>query len=376
MRVLLVTESKQLAEKLAVLNPELEYCAIVVNEVKSAKEVLKRVGLSQDLLYTLDKLRTCVENFNYDYVLCVQETFYNMNLISIFRQYGLPTEKVVSLATLPTAGNWETKRHLIYYKEHSQEFEIFATGTSYTEAGIDIRRFKYKTINFGTSSQDLYYSFQIAKSVVLYGEGHSKIRYALIGLAPYVFNFDLSKTFNFKSRLLPYLIAFDDLHNFPVPIEIYKNFFRKEWFKKKVSMEKVNINGIKKHNVMTNPLLINSGVTPWDKKYYPETREEYVKILDDYLTLCEENNIRPVMFMAPSTEKFINKFNKQILKEFYSYVKQACQKHPSAVFVDGWKLNLVTYNDFYDHGHMNIYGAAKFSSYLNDFIEKLEAQGG
>ena len=82
------------------------------------------------------------------------------------------------------------------------------------------------------------------------------------------------------------------------------------------------------------------------------------------------------MFMAPMTEKFMSNFNKQMLEEFYQLVEQALKNHPSAHFVDGWKWNGVTYADFYDHQHMNVHGAAKFSTYLNNFIEQLESKDG
>ena len=35
---------------------------------------------------------------------------------------------------------------------------------------------------------------------------------------------------------------------------------------------------------------------------------------------------------------------------------------------EGTSTEVATYADFYDHQHMNRYGAAKFSAYLNDFI--------
>ncbi|MBO4779899.1 MAG: hypothetical protein J5497_04600, partial [Selenomonadaceae bacterium] len=109
---------------------------------------------------------------------------------------------------------------------------------------------------------------------------------------------------------------------------------------------------------------------------YPETRDENIKILDDYLTLCEENNICPVMFRVPTTEKYMKNYNTQLNEEFLALVEQALIKHLSARFFDGWKLQDFTYDDFYDHSHLNFRGAAKFSSYFNDFIEKLEAKGG
>lgn len=168
MRVLLVTDIVYLAEKLAVLSPELEYCAIVVDDVESAKEVLKQTGFSEELLRPLSELKNCAEELSYDYAICVQDSPYDAK-INRFKGCNVPEEKLVSFASLPNMGNWQTERPLRYYREHSQAFEVFATGTSTTETAIDVRSFKRKSINFATSSQDLYYNFQIAKTVILYG---------------------------------------------------------------------------------------------------------------------------------------------------------------------------------------------------------------
>lgn len=375
MRILLVIWTDKLLEKLSALNPQLEYCAIVVDEVKPAEKILEQVGLSKDLLYPMDELKNCVDTLDYDYVLCVQDTFYDGKM-NLMQKCEIPTEKLISFADVTTMGNFQTERPLRYYKAHSQEYEIFATGTSYAETAIDVRKFKRKAINLATSSQDLYYNFQIAKALVSMQGENKKLRYALIGLAPYSFHFDLSKTFVLKCRILPYFIVFNDVHNFPIPADVYKNFIRKEWLAKKFPLKNVNLNGVKSPKVMANPLDNNDGIRPWTGKYYQETHDENIKILDDYLTLCEKNNIRPVMFMAPLTEKYIANFNKQLLDEFYDLVGQARQKHPSALFVDGYKWKGTTYADFYDHQHVNFRGAAKFSTYLNNFIENLEKRGG
>lgn len=168
MNVLLVTTAKNLAEKLNALNHELEYCAIVVDDVETAKKNLAQVGLSKFFVCPMTDFIKCVEYLWYDYVLCVQDHFYDSQINKL---NGLSTEKIVSIAELPTEGNWQTERHLRYYREHAQDFEMFATGISTTLAGADNKCLKYKTFNFATSSQDLYYNFQIAKRVILCGGG-------------------------------------------------------------------------------------------------------------------------------------------------------------------------------------------------------------
>lgn len=207
--------------------------------------------------------------------------------------------------------------------------------------------------------------------------GGDNLRYALIGLCPYSFHYELGRILRYRALFLPYFTAFNDLHNFPISADVYKDFFREDYLAKEVPAEPLNVNNpyIRPTSKILPEKSITAKLNTWNKQY-PETRDENIKILDDYLTLCEENNIRPIMFLAPNSENYMGSFNKEILEEFRDLVGQACQKHTAACFIDGYKLNLLTYADFFDNGHMNIHGAAKFSSYLNDFIEKLEAQGG
>lgn len=378
MRVLLVTSTEKLVEKMTILNPELKYCALVVNDAESAKEILAKVISSTKWIYSMKSLKKCLNRLSYDYVICVEDKWWKFTLAKKVEACAVPRDKILNFCKLPWATNFLLERSLRYFKEHATEFEIFATGISTVEKGIFPAKFKRKLFNFGRGSQDLYYNFQVAKFVVACGA--NKLHYALIGLAPYSFHHDLSSTVKFKYMMLQYFIAFRDLHNFFVPVEVYENFFRKEYLTTQVSLKAFNINvpygaNSKFDTAMINPLDTNSGIHTWEGKYYPKARDENIKILDDYLTLCEENNIRPIMFQVPVTEKYILKFNKQLLEEFDTLIAQACQKHSSAIFVDGWKWNGLTYADFHDHEHLNTQGAAKFSTYLNDFIEQLDSGG-
>ena len=224
--------------------------------------------------------------------------------------------------------------------------------------------------------------------------GHSSIRHALIGLAPYAFHNDLSMSRNLQFLMLHYLIAFNDLHNFFVPIEVYKKFFNEEYLAKKVPLEPFDINdpfSVKKnpaysvHKSEPVPAKSNDKESASEapvradgsggRKEFPPTCRENIQILDDYLTLCEENNIRPIMFLAPMPQAYMKNYSKTQIEELRYLVGEACLKHPSAHFVDGWKLDFITDNDFYDKGHMNLQGATQFSTFLNDFIEGLEKRG-
>ena len=378
MRILLVTWTNKLADKLSTLSSELEYCAIVTDDVESAEKILERVGLSKEIIYPLYELKECVQNFRYDYVLCA-ENGWSDDFLKIVQEYGVPKEKILALNFL-CHDNFIFERSLRYFKTHATEFEMFATGLSYAEVGLDVTQFNRKLFNFARSSQDLYYNLQTAKFAISCAPC-GKIRYALINLAPYSFHYDLSQSTNLQFLMLHYFLAFNDLHNFHMLADTYRKFLRAEYFNFRLPLEPFDVNDPFK---MKKPLCFMTPQTKLNslknrekvgKKYFPATRDENIKILDEYLTLCETNNIRPIMFLTPMSECYMKHYPANRIDEFRQLVEAACIKHSSAIFIDGWKLRgLMTDRDFYDYGHMNIQGAAKFSIFLDEFIRELEGQ--
>lgn len=178
MKVLLVTTTFKLADKLAALSPELEYCAAVVDNVEPAKEIFANVGLSQVPLYPMNELQKCVESLRYDYVLRVQDNYYGEKIIREIKKYTGTENKIMSFAGLHTDSNFKVDRALRYFGEHAQDFKMFATGTSTAWAGLDATKFKYKLFNLAKPSQDLYYDYNVAKHVILCGGGI--VRYVML----------------------------------------------------------------------------------------------------------------------------------------------------------------------------------------------------
>lgn len=172
MRVLLVTWTDQLLQKLSILSPQLEYCAIVVDEVEPAQKILERVNLPKSLLRPLYELKECVNDFYYDYVLCLEDGWSD-NFLKLLEEYEVPKNKILAM-NIPDRNDFLIERSLRYFKDHASEFDMFATGMSYAETDLDVNQFKYKLFNFGRSSQDLYYNFQVAKRAVAYGGGAYK----------------------------------------------------------------------------------------------------------------------------------------------------------------------------------------------------------
>ena len=175
--------------------------------------------------------------------------------------------------------------------------------------------------------------------------------------------------------MLKYLIALNDLHNFDMPMEKYRSLLRNEYCSFKIPVESLNIKtfGSSETFIDVKKLIdARSEIDSWHGKFFPKTRDENIEILGSYLTLCEEKQVRPIMFLPPMTEGYVKYFDKKMLDEFYFLVKESVKKHPLAIFVDGWKIKGFTNSDFRDVTHLNRNGALKFSALLNDMILKID----
>ena len=173
------------------------------------------------------------------------------------------------------------------------------------------------------------------------------------------------------------MIAFNDLHNFHMPVEEYKSLFNSEYLNIKLSIESKSnsvspLSRTNRHSTFTDRVSARDRSEVWNNKTYPNTVKENVQILDDYLTLCEKKDLRSILFLPPLSKGYMQYFSRQKLDEFYCLVRDAQKKHPSTIFFDAWKLPPFLDTDFADEGHMNIQGAAKFSAIFNDLIEQLE----
>ena len=331
MRILLVTLHDVLPFAITkVLNPANEYCAIVTDEIESVRNFLPG---AKNIIHQFYELKECLENFHYDCVISIQDVKNYEAITKCFKYCKLPANKLVTVGSINLPDNFLLRETLLYYEKHASEFKIFSTGMSYTSYGLNFYQFKSGMINFGYASQDLYYDYQIAKHIIT-PEGGA-LRYALIGLAPYSFHYDLSKTFS--AGIFKYFVALNDLHNFWLPIEKYQNLFRAEYLSLRLQtgdsdMRRIYFESNGKAMNFEDRINARENIDMWKDKNYPETLAENIKILDDYLTLCEKNKIRPIIFLPPMSDIYKECFSKNKLDEFYCIVRNAQKKTPFNYF--------------------------------------------
>ena len=96
------------------------------------------------------------------------------------------------------------KRERLLLKE---KFDFFATGISYMLTGLCLDEMRpWIGAKLAASSQDLYYSYQMAK-YFLNRRQADKIKFCLIGITPYSFPYRMSLSENWGRELyyLPFL---------------------------------------------------------------------------------------------------------------------------------------------------------------------------
>jgi DltD C-terminal region. len=278
-----------------------------------------------------------------------------------------------------------------YYEliDNNKKYSGIITGMSYTEVGIDANLLKNKFFNFAVSSQDLFFDYELAKYMLKLNNFKEYIKYSIIGLSYYSFQYDLSKSKN-NNPLRPeiYYPIVETVHNYENRegfIKEYKeykyrcsiifvpNFSRKIFdFNKTVNQEVVS--NIYKGEFKSENLSekekeeMIKGIQLEFNKDYPLTVKENKEILYNYLKLLKENNIKPIIVICPVSKLYYNNISEKITEEFYRILQELRMEYDFQV-IDGPKEYSFDDEYFYDNCHLNLKGRKKFTDLLNDYIK-------
>lgn len=307
-------------------------------------------------------------NLRYDY------------LIATDGETQLPSDKsIINLDNFVSNHyNFEIYRALASLQTIDQSIRCFVTGLSYAEVGIDVNELPFSSINLAASSQDLFYDFQLAKYMFSTSEFASNIRYALIGLAYYSFQYDLSKS-SVGSRSLMYYPFLRTLHHFQADrnLDELRKFeeqiagiFRRDYL-----TELFNV--LRKRDESWWPRMVNGRLNERkieeakeqaeedSKKDYPLTVQENIRILTDYIEVLKIRDIEPILVVCP-TRKYYNEFlSSRIKNEFHQITHYICETY-DVHLIDYFDSGLFGDDDFYDPTHLSMHGAKRFTKMLRD----------
>ncbi|GFZ30976.1 hypothetical protein CSC2_15020 [Clostridium zeae] len=278
--------------------------------------------------------------------------------------------------------DYEIYRAYDYYVKCKGSLDSFVTGISYAEVAINTQQLPYNIINLAVSSQDLFYDYEWAKMVLNNNEIAKNIKFAIIGLSYYSFEYDLSKS-NFKDRVYMYYSIFKTCHSHPYYDEIIKSYnkfhkvaskiFKRDYMDSIYSLLKENSDSLWESLVSG---VMDEEVIERDKwmvekdcdKNYPLTVEENTMILKKYLSLLKSKEIKPIVVICPVSKHYYSKFSPRIKAEFIDIMNKIKNEFDIEV-LDYFESKEFTDQDFYNVSHLNKDGAKKFTKLLNDSIK-------
>ncbi len=265
----------------------------------------------------------------------------------------------------------------------NEDLEVIVTGLSYAQRGIDENYFSRKTVKLCSSSQDLYFDYQLLKETL---STEKKFKHCILGLSYYSFNYDLSlsKSQEALVREVYYPLLLDSHHleientNFipkglesineliPAP-KFFTNKSLLKAFIKHYSDDEIARLNDKFWNDPTEDIplewLAKKRAESHSKLDYLETRRENVEIFNSILFLLKTNNIKPIVVIYPTQKIYSSYFSEKRIVEFYEILNEVRSKYDFQL-IDMFSSSYFKEEDFSDGDHLNKIGARKMTLYL------------
>lgn len=249
----------------------------------------------------------------------------------------------------------------------SSNIELLVTGLSYAETAIDCDLLNLPSFNFALSSQDLFYDYNIFKYLISLKHIKNSLKYCIIGLAYYSFDYDLSKS-NEATRVHRYIPLWDIPHDYLSKPQL--SIIHYDYLKTNYKNDYLSLSNAKRNTIMydDNKEAQNHIAVHHAEMNHPETVVENKKILKNYFDLLKANNIKPIIVICPTNKNHYQHFKNGILKNrFYNILNEFKSKYNFQI-LDYFDSNLFVDCDFWDYSHLNKKGSKKFTQILNEKI--------
>lgn len=285
-------------------------------------------------------------------------------------------------------------------KSKDTDIETLVVGNSYPLTGIDMNLITPKGISLALSSQDLYYSYQLAKVAI---ENNKNIKTCIIGGGYYLVNHDLSKARSEYSVSMvknTYYPILKDKHNSETVetieilnlekvlkdkiIEYIFNLTILDYYFKDLIFRDnngyFNLNFKREMNSMLGGIKLSE--ISESEKYrlgkiranqhnklsnYKQTTKEYNQIFNEFICYLHEKNVKPIIIVFPNTRYYSEFLNESYEREFYNIINKISEKFRIKL-IDFSKKDIFEESDFIDFDHMNETGAMKITKEINKYL--------
>lgn len=285
-------------------------------------------------------------------------------------------------------------------KSESRDVENIVIGNSYPMTGIDVKLLDSKGISLALSSQDLYYSYKLAKLAI---SNNINIKRCIIGVGYYLLYHDLSKSKNkdamhrVKNVYYPILkdkhnsdevsdieiftikkILKDDVIRYIFDLDFLDAYFKNLIYSHNNGY--FNENFTRENNNMLGNIKLSSLCEEDKYKYgeiranqhnklfkYTDTLDEYKHIFNEFVDFLISNNVEPIIVLFPKTKYYRQYVDKRYENEFYKIMYEMKQRTKVSV-IDLCKQDVFIEEDFIDFDHMSEIGAVKITKIINEYL--------
>lgn len=305
----------------------------------------------------------------FDYILIGSQ--FNEKIYNQLLEYGIHKKKIFQFTKYIINSNDYISGYKNYIKDNCKEIETLVTGSSYSSFGFQRHVYKNKAVNISAPSQDLYYDYNLVKWAIENTELNA-LKEVIIGLSYYSFEYDMSLSsmkgnvylYNKNLGLSHNLINIDAvIDGVDETIKIGNEIFNFTKDNRVIFTVDENDN----QNILNNE--IGKRQAELDcRKNYPNTVNENIMILSEYIEFLQERNIKPILLVFPTSKYYYNNFSDRIEKEFKTIINFLKKKY-NFEFIDCFRCLEFDYSDFRDVSHLNFKGGEKFTKILNDLIK-------
>lgn len=310
-------------------------------------------------ILSIDKIK----KHKYDFIIVLDEVC-ESEILNALHKYGINRNIYLysDFKTSVIEGFDYRIRELLY----KNDINTIITGLSYAEVGIKAEKLNKNAINFALSSQDIFYDYHILNYILNYENVKNSIKYVILGLSYYSFDYDMSKSIA-KYRVHRYINYIEKLHNNndKIGVDITKALYEKRvGMKEYFYMNEAKENTIMKYEDIEQEYVANKN----SSMDYELTRKENMDIFVKCLSLLETNNIKPIVVIVPTSKHYFKYFKDGYQKDKFYKVMNDFKRNYDFQIIDYCNSSLFSDDDFWDYGHLNGKGAEKFTQILNKEI--------
>ncbi|AVQ44398.1 TPA: chemotaxis protein [Clostridium sporogenes] len=313
----------------------------------------------------------CINNIDYDFLVIGSQ--FNEEIYIQLLSMGIPKNKILQFFKFVDLSWNMFKYQMDNFVNSKEKIEMLATGISYTNMGLREDILNRKCFKFSIGSQDIYYDYNIVNYIIEnYKQKAKDLKYVIIGLSYYSFQYDMSLS-TMKNKVILYYEVLKKKHHFIEVEDLYNEYETNKNIADKIFYKNKDDSYIIKWDIpvfgdIQHKELIGKVQAEIDcKKNYPKTVEENKEIFRKYLKLLKENNIKPILVVFPASKYYVKYFSEEIEKEFKSIITNFMEDFDFQ-YIDYFKSNLFNDEDFSDTSHLNPKGAEKFTNMLNEKI--------